>query len=110
MKRAYLGVFVVAVVALTLAPAAARLDFTDVGPLTDTGTPALPETFEFQFGAASIVCTFQCEDGIGFVLDPCNDGSLGACCANGEPACAAHGGLEDGICQKGRLGLPCIPF
>ncbi len=70
----------------------------------------MPETFDFQFAEAAIVCTFECEDGIGFGLNPCNDGSLGACCANGEPACADHGGLKDGICWKGRLGLPCIPF
>lgn len=59
---------------------------------------------------SGIVCTFWCEDGTGLVLNPCTDGSLSACCARGEPACADHGGLQDGICQQGRLGLPCVPF
>ncbi len=109
MKRAYLGVFAIAM-ALILTPTTARLVFPETGSLTDTGAPALPETFDFQVAEHPIVCTFECQDGIGFVLNPCTDGSLGACCANGAPACADHGGLEDGICQKGRLGLPCIPF
>lgn len=110
MKKAYLlGVLVVAIAALNLTPTAARLVGTETDPVTDTA-PVLLETFDFQVAATSIVCTFECADGTGFALDPCTDGSLGACCANGEPACSAHGGLESGICKQGRLGLPCTPL
>jgi len=59
---------------------------------------------------ARITCTFHCNDGTGYVLLDCEEGSLGACCAVGATACDDNGGLESSICRQGRLGLPCQPF
>ena len=56
-----------------------------------------------------IVCTFHCNNGIG-ALYYCPDSNLGTCCGQAEPACAQNGGLESGICRRGRLGLPCTPL
>ena len=58
--------------------------------------------------SGGVTCTFTCNDGIGYVYD-CPDPSLGTCCAQAEPACASNGGLDTGICRKGRLGLICNP-
>lgn len=59
--------------------------------------------------SSGVVCTFNCNDGIGF-LYYCPDPNMGTCCSQAEPACADHDGLESGICRKGRLGLPCTPL
>jgi hypothetical protein len=72
--------------------------------------PALPDLGQPLASFTEITCQFNCEDGSGFGLDPCPDDTLGECCAYAAPACANHGGLESGICTKGRLGLPCQPI
>ncbi|MCP4656525.1 MAG: YpmS family protein [bacterium] len=56
-----------------------------------------------------ISCDFDCEDGYGFI-HTCSDTKLKVCCSYGETACASHGGLEDGTCWKGHLGLNCGPI
>ncbi len=102
MKRVHLGILACAVIAMFLAPGTAQTN------LIVTSPPTLPEVdFSVMASDLQISCTFNCNDGYGYVLDPCNDGSLGACCGNAVPACANNGGLANGICQLGRLGLPC---
>ncbi|MCP3961499.1 MAG: hypothetical protein GY719_26960 [bacterium] len=60
------------------------------------------------YNSTRVVCTFLCNDGIGFLYN-CPD-SMGTCCAQAQPACEDHEGLESGICRRGRLGLPCTPL
>jgi hypothetical protein len=74
-------------------------------PAVPPGEAIVPEPVPMTDG---IFCTFECNDGTGLGLQ-CGLPTLGQCCAQGQPACASHGGLEDGICRKGRLGLPCVP-
>ena len=69
----------------------------------------LPSPLSAPLSAAGITCSFQCEDGTGYLLD-CQEPTFGACCDQGEPACANNGGLSDGICFRGRLGLPCTGY
>ncbi len=105
MKRIHLGILACAVIAMILAPGTGQTNLVVSSP------PTLPEfDFSAPVSAAHITCTFHCNDGYGYGLNPCNDGSLGACCANAVPACANNGGLQSGICQLGRLGLPCVPL
>ncbi len=61
------------------------------------------------FKTPGITCTFKCNDGIG-LLYSCPDSGLGTCCSQAQPACAAHDGLDSGICKRGRLGLSCVPL
>ena len=106
MKKFHLGILACAVMALVMAPGTGQTNLVVTAP---SGVPDLID-FSAPSWSIPISCTFHCNDGYGYVLDPCNDGSLNACCANAEPACAGNGGLQSGICQQGRLGLPCQPL
>lgn len=74
----------------------------------DTRSAAMVKELPVVPESDPITCEFDCEDEYGF-LYYCDDPSLAECCAYGETACADHGGLEDGVCRKGRLGLNCVP-
>jgi hypothetical protein len=101
MRKLYLFLGLVAlgvgVSMLILAPPAVQAKAPGDGPSTSAGSAQ---------EADQIICDFECADGYGFGYY-CPDETFGECCAAGGPACASHGGLEDGICRKGRLGFPC---
>ncbi|MEE8524051.1 MAG: hypothetical protein V3T72_08975 [Thermoanaerobaculia bacterium] len=98
--------FVLAAVLVCSAVAAWALTPIDVGPAPTENPIPLLEEMLVPAGEVPITCTFNCADGFGFLLY-CEDETLGECCQHGGPACSEHGGLVDGICKKGRLGLPC---
>ncbi len=76
----------------------------------DSGLEATTEEVEARISSSGgVVCTFLCNDGIGFLYN-CPDPGMGTCCLQAQPACASHEGLDNGICRKGRLGLPCTPL
>jgi len=78
------------------------------GDATATRSEAVAQERPVVPESDPITCEFDCEDEYGFVYY-CDD-TLAECCAYGETACAEHGGLEWGMCRKGRLGLPCVPI
>ncbi len=108
-------------VAATAAPDAAEPEIavpesvpaqTPAPALVDAEGPSLGLEWTIEIAASSsagVVCTFLCNDGIGF-LYYCPDPGVGTCCSQAQPACASHGGLDSGICRKGRLGLSCTPL
>ncbi|MDY7092441.1 MAG: hypothetical protein SX243_05630 [Acidobacteriota bacterium] len=101
MRKLYLALALVVVGAaalmLVLAPPAVQAKAPGDGPSTSAGNAQ---------EADEIVCDFLCEDGYGFGYF-CPDETFGECCQAGEQACGLHGGLADGICSRGRLGLVC---
>ncbi len=105
MKKAALVLVGIAVVVACAVTAWA------LAPADAADTPSEAEVKEHPVVPESdpITCDFDCEDEYGFVYF-CEDPSLAVCCAYGETACADHGGLEDGMCRKGRLGLNCVPI
>jgi hypothetical protein len=86
-------------------PAAAPAGSVAAEPTIAVGEAIAPEPLPMSSG---ITCTFNCNDGFGFFYQ-CPHPTLGQCCAQAQPACSSHGGLDDGICWQGRLGLPCNP-
>ncbi len=114
-------------IAATAAPDAAAPEIAapEIAPAPAPEAPEAPEVVDAESpglglewtvdvdapvaNSSGVVCTFNCNDGYGF-LYYCPDPNMGTCCSQAEPACAAHEGLESGICKKGRLGLPCTPL
>jgi len=110
MKKNWLRIVVFGVLAcstvaaLTLLPGEAPAVSTVETILAD------PPVMDLVAAGGKISCTFKCNDGIGYYLPSCGEGSLNACCGLAQPACENNEGLESGICRQGRLGLPCQPF